>query len=568
MNSETLGRLLLLQSTIHVMRGNEAMARFACRGLSGIPGFESTAMFIAGRYYTEGDGLCIPEEECRGLHHRLADPNFRRTDRERCLKEFETRHGVRCLLIETSFSLYGFLVVPQPDAGRPEDILPYVRNSLNLIALIIENNRQQEELLRSKQELEAAVAARTRELETANRELTAEIAERRRAEQERKALQDQLIQSQKLESIGRLAGGVAHDFNNMLAVILGNTEMLLEALEPSDPRRSELEEIKKAATRSADLTSQLLAFARKQLVKPRILDLNRTIAGMLKMLGRLIGENIALEWRPGADLWPVRIDPAQVDQLIANLCLNARDAISGEGRIAIATGNIRPETAGGDRPIAPSGDHVVITVTDNGCGMETAVLAHLFEPFFTTKDVGKGTGLGLATVYGIVKQNNGFITVDSSPGAGATFRIYLPRYPFPADDGQTAPRTKVLPGRNEVILLVEDEPAILSTGKAMLEKLGYCVLCASTPGQALQLAQRHNGTIHLLMTDVIMPEMNGRDLAKKMLAFQPHLKHLFMSGYSADIITHHGALDDGIQFIQKPFTKQELSVKIRAVLDQ
>ena len=388
------------------------------------------------------------------------------------------------------------------------------------------------------------------------------------AQREKARLEANLHQTQKMESVGRLAGGVAHDFNNMLTVILGRTEMALEHAELAQPIRADLKEIREAATRAADITRQLLAFARKQPVTPQVLELNKTVEGMLQMLRRLIGENISLAWRPKTQLWPVRMDPSQIDQILANLCVNARDAIAGVGKIAIETGisTFDDEYCAGHPEFKP-GKHVWLSVGDNGCGMNQETIAHIFEPFFTTKAVDEGTGLGLATVYGIVQQNNGFIHSYSEPGQGTLFKIYLPRY---LDrDAQAEPEVLVAPAArgNETLLLVEDDPAILSMTADMVKRQGYTVLAANSPGEALRLAQSHAGAIHLLMTDVVMPEMNGRELSRQLLALHPKLKLLFMSGYTADIIAHNGVLDDDVDFIQKPFSRQDLAAKVREVLD-
>ena len=396
-----------------------------------------------------------------------------------------------------------------------------------------------------------------------------DITERKRAEEEREKLQAQLTQARKMESVGRLAGGVAHDFNNMLSVITGNAELAMENMTPNDPLQKNISEIFSAARRSTDITRQLLAFARKQTIAPAVLDLNRTIKSMLNMLRRLIGEDIELAWLPGANIWPVKMDPSQIDQVLANLCINARDAIADVGKISIETGTATFDSdyCAEHQGFVP-GDFVLLAVSDNGCGMDQDTLANLFEPFFTTKDVDKGTGLGLATVYGIVKQNDGFINVYSEPGQGTTFKIYLPRHL--AETGR--PAKKVSDKTNlvgtETILLVEDEPSILRMTRMMLESNGYKVLVAGTPGEAIALAREHTGEIHLLITDVVMPEMNGRDLAGNLLSLYPNLKRLFMSGYTANVIAHHGILDDGVLFIQKPFAKQDLAIKVRKVLDE
>ena len=393
-----------------------------------------------------------------------------------------------------------------------------------------------------------------------------DISERQHTEAEKQNLQAQLAQAQKMDSVGRLAGGVAHDFNNMLGVILGHAEMALEDIPPQHPLFTYLQEIRKAAIRSGDLTRQLLAFARKQTVAPRVLDLNATVAGMLNMLRRLIGENIELAWQPDRAPLVIQMDPSQIDQVLANLCVNARDAIAGTGRITITSEAVSFDANYcASHPDHLPGDFVRLTVADTGCGMDAETLQHLFEPFFTTKELGKGTGLGLATVYGIVKQNNGFILVNSAPGQGATFKIHLPRHV--ATDPEPAPPPPPPPARgHETILLVEDEPFLLAMTGRMLEQLGYRVLPAATPAEAIRLANENPGRIQLLMTDVVMPEMNGRELAKRLLADHPGLKRLFMSGYTADIIALHGALDPGMHFIAKPYTPADLARKIREAL--
>jgi PAS domain S-box-containing protein len=395
------------------------------------------------------------------------------------------------------------------------------------------------------------------------------ITERKRAEVERDKLQTQLTQAQKMEAVGRLAGGVAHDFNNMLGVILGYAELALGEVDSDNPLFDDLQEICKAAERSADLTRQLLAFARKQIIVPKVIDLNETVAGMLKMLGRLIGEDIDLAWLPGADLWSVKVDPAQIDQILANLSVNARDAIAGVGKMSIETGNVvfDDEYCADHVGFIP-GEYVLLAVSDDGCGMDKKTQNNLFEPFFTTKVEGHGTGLGLSTVYGIVKQNNGFINVYSEPGEGTTFRVYLTRHAGAAESMPQAGLVKPAAGGHETILLVEDESAILEMTKRILERLGYIVLAASTPDEAIRLVEVYSGKIHLLLSDVVLPEMNGLDLAKKLLAHHSDLKSLFMSGYTANVIARRGILDAGVNFIQKPFTRQGLATKVREVLDR
>ena len=395
-----------------------------------------------------------------------------------------------------------------------------------------------------------------------------DITERKQAEQIREKLQAQLTQSQKMESVGRLAGGVAHDFNNMLGVILGHTELLLMQMQPQDPFFEDLEAIRKAAEHSADLTRQLLAFARKQTVAPRVLDLNEAVEKTLDMLRRLIGEGIDLLWKPGREIAPVKMDPSQIEQVLTNLCINARDAIGDMGRIIIETGLADFDDAYcRDHLGYIPGLYVLLAVSDDGCGMDSETLSHLFEPFFTTKEMGKGTGLGMATVYGIVKQNQGFINVYTEPGQGSTFRLYLPCHACKAktpclDDPADPPCMG-----HETILLVEDEAMILNITQTMLESHGYTVLTAPSPVKAIHLAQHCGKKIHLLLTDVVMPEMDGRTLARKLLSLYPDLKCLFMSGYTANVIAHHGVLEEGVSFIQKPFTLRELALQVKRALN-
>ncbi len=386
---------------------------------------------------------------------------------------------------------------------------------------------------------------------------------------ERKKLEQQLLQAQKMEAVGRLAGGVAHDFNNKLSVIMGYSELALEeTAKQGSTGHDYLQEILKAAQHSADLTRQLLAFARKQIIAPRVLELNDTITNILKMLQRLIGEDIDLVWRPGTDLCKVKIDPAQVDQILANFLVNARDAISGVGRVVIRTENVVfDEAYCADHVGFSPGEYVLLEVSDNGSGMEKETLASIFEPFFTTKEHGKGTGLGLATVYGIVKQNEGFINVYSEPGKGTIFRIYLPQFADEVSHAPATPAPEAVQHGTETILLVEDEETILKMAKRMLENLGYTVLAAGTPLEALHQAETYQDEIHLLITDIVMPEMNGRDLADKLRSNKPALRNLFMSGYTANVIAHRGILDEGVHFIQKPFSIKDLADKVRVSLE-
>jgi PAS domain S-box-containing protein len=393
------------------------------------------------------------------------------------------------------------------------------------------------------------------------------VTDLRRAEKERANLQAQLFQAQKMESVGRLAGGVAHDFNNKLGVIMGHAEMALDSVISSHPLHTHLTEIIKAARLSADLTRQLLTFARKQAISPRVIDLNETIQGMFKMLGRLIGEDIELVHQAGEGLWPVYIDPAQIDQILANLCINARDAIAGKGRITVTTANSSPDAAycRNFSALQP-GEYVCLTVADTGPGMSEEVKERLFEPFFTTKEEGKGTGLGLATVFGAVKQNNGYIYVESEPGRGSTFTIYLPRHTDGRRNDVDEKEPADAPGGTETILIVEDETSILNVLRMLLTRMGYQVLAVPSAEEALLAAAAHKKQIDLLIADVVMPGMNGFELARQIRAERPDMKAMFISGYTPNSISKYGKLDKDVVFIQKPFTKETLAIKVREAL--
>jgi two-component system, cell cycle sensor histidine kinase and response regulator CckA len=399
--------------------------------------------------------------------------------------------------------------------------------------------------------------------------LVYDYTDRKRAEMDKEKLQLQLVQSQKMESVGRLAGGVAHDYNNMLGVILGHAELALLKSDESNPLHRHIEEIINAAKRSAELTQQLLAFARRQTIAPRVMDLNTAVAATLQMLRWLIGENIEVVFLPGEGLCPVRIDPSQLDQILVNLCVNARDAIAGVGRISIETQEISLDDSlhSSTAHVLP-GDYVLLTVNDSGFGMDKETQAKIFEPFFTTKEMGQGTGLGLATVYGIVKQNLGYINVYSEPGRGTTFRIYLPRHAGEAMEVKKTDMEEISAAHGETILMVEDEVVLLQINATMLTDLGYTVWAASTPTEAVRLGESYAGRIDLLMTDVVMPEMNGRELQQLIQQSNPGIASLFMSGYTANVISHHGVLDEGVFFIQKPFTLRDMAGKVREVLDQ
>ncbi len=397
---------------------------------------------------------------------------------------------------------------------------------------------------------------------------TIDTTERYHASIEREKMQLQLAQLQKMESIGRLAGGVAHDFNNMLQAIIGHTELAMENLETDNPLFNDIQEIQNAAVRSADLTRQLLAFARKQNVIPKLLDLNETVSSMLKMLQRLIGENIELSWKPGHRIGNIFIDPSQLDQILANLTVNARDAITGTGSIAIETEPVlvTEEFSVLHQMIKP-GNYAVLSISDTGCGIRNEDIEHIFEPFFTTKALGQGTGLGLATVYGIVNQNHGFIDLISKAGGGSTFKIYLPIIAREVGSEQSVIDKSLQIGKGETILIVEDESAILLMVQSQLQQLGYNVLTATCPSEAISITTENPSTIQLLITDVIMPEMNGIELADTLMKLNPDIKYLLISGYTADILEKNQTFNYELNFLPKPFSLKTLSNKVRKILD-
>ena len=385
---------------------------------------------------------------------------------------------------------------------------------------------------------------------------------------QQRRLEEQFRQAQKMEAVGMLAGGVAHDFNNLLTVIMSYSDLLLDDLESTDPRRADLEEIRKAAAGAAGLTRQLLAFSRQQVLEPQVLDLNAVVTGAGNMLQRLIGDDVGLVTVLAPDLGAVKADPGQLEQVIMNLAVNARDAMPEGGKITVETGNVDLDATytAEHTPVSP-GPYVLISVSDTGDGMDEETKRRIFEPFFTTKEKGKGTGLGLSTVYGIVKQTGGFIWVYSEPGHGTTFKIYLPRVDEQAEAEQRGTATPQSVHGTETVLLAEDAGSLRAVARQILQRNGYTVLEAADGKSALDEAAGHEGPIHLLITDVIMPEMSGRQLAERLKDRRPELKVLFVSGYADDAIVRHGILEPGIAFLQKPFSPESLARKVREVLD-
>jgi nitrogen-specific signal transduction histidine kinase/CheY-like chemotaxis protein len=395
-----------------------------------------------------------------------------------------------------------------------------------------------------------------------------DMTDAKRAEEEKARLEAQLIHVQKLESVGRLAGGVAHDFNNMLSVIVGCAEIARRRLGPGDPVLAQVEEIQKAAARARDVTRQLLAFSRKERISPKPVDLNDLVERAKNTLGRLIGEDIDLRFAAGPSVSPVLFDPSQMEQILVNLVVNARDAVSGKGEIVLETANACvAETEWHGHVDTRPGNYVVLSVTDNGMGIDAETLPHIFEPFFTTKEVGKGTGLGLAMVYGMVKQHGGFIDVDSALGRGSTFKLYVPA----ANGASVAPEpaSEAAPDRGHgTVLVVEDDPMVRAVTQSMLEMLGYTVLVAATPQAALSLSERPDVRIDLLVSDVVMPQMKGPELRDKMRAMRPDLDVLFISGYASNALFHTGPDGRSEPVLQKPFTMSALAKGARSAMQR
>jgi len=395
-----------------------------------------------------------------------------------------------------------------------------------------------------------------------------DITARKRAEEALNASEEQLRQAQKMEAVGKLAGGVAHDFNNLLTVINGHTDLALRNLDGTHPIYRKLTAIKEAGGRAASLTRQLLAFSRKQILQPKVLDLNQVVFETNKILRPLIGEDIDLLIGPAPDLGKVKADPNQLEQVLMNLAVNARDSMPKGGKLTIETDNVYVDEAYASRHFSVTpGHYVVLAITDTGCGMNEATQSRIFEPFFTTKEVGKGTGLGLSTVYGIVKQSGGYVWVYSEVGRGTTFKIYLPRVDSPSEELKLRPAEVELRAGTETVLLVEDEETVRDMTREILQESGYQVLEARHGQEALRIAGQYPGAIHLMLSDVVMPQMSGRELAEQLTPLRKDMKVLYMSGYTDDAIVHHGVLEAGVAFIEKPFTPNGLARKVRETLN-
>jgi signal transduction histidine kinase/ActR/RegA family two-component response regulator len=446
-------------------------------------------------------------------------------------------------------------------SGRVVHILHRVHDVTSFV-------REREEERARHRELEQRVLAHSDELEQANAELTREAEARRTVQEALVKSEEQLRHAQKMEAVGRLAGSIAHDFNNLLSVILSYSVMLLRDLKPMDPIRHDVESIRKAGDRAADLTRQLLAFSRQQVLAPRIVDLSESVRGLERMLGRLLGEDIELSTLCERAPWPVRVDPGQLDQVLMNLIVNARDAMPRGGQLTVEITNVvLDERYATEHLGVTPGQYVLLAVSDTGVGMDKQTQEKIFEPFFTTKGAGRGTGLGLATVFGIVQQSGGTIWVYSEPGKGSTFKVYLPKAEGQQQEDYPDTSEPTRLEGSETILLVEDEDEVRIVAREILRRYGYDVLDARNAGEALLTCERFDEPIHLLLTDVIMPQMSGRELAERLAPTRPEMKVLFMSGYTENAIVHHGILDSGVAYLQKPLVPDALARRVRAVLD-
>ncbi len=566
-DSNTFGKILLLQSTAYVMRDSESMAGFLCRGLGGISSIETAGVFIRGKFFSENDNLPFGSEDCQRLFETATDGTLDQNEIGLYMADFQARNNVRCLRIETVFDLYGFLFAKELEKEAWKTIGPYIENTLNIVALVVENNIQKERLLKSRERLEKLVSKRTAELGKAVRRLRSEIAERKKTELERAEFAKRLRQAQKMEAIGTLAGGIAHDFNNILAAIMGYTELSLLDIKTGRDVSGHLHEINKAVLRAKDLVRQILSFARGKGDEINPVKLKNIVAEALKLLRSTLPATIVIRSNIQTDSY-VMANPTQVHEIVMNLCTNAAHAMEEGGGVLEV--NLKDVIVESSAPLVRSGsgfkpgEYVKLTVSDTGHGISPDIIERIFDPYFTTKKHGEGTGMGLAIAHGTVKSYRGKITVESEPGKGTVFTVYLPaeekKDPYVPRDA------KKTPTGTERILFIDDEPALARMGGQILERLGYSVVTRTDSLDALELFRAAPREFDLVITDMTMPNMTGDKLSAALKAIRLDIPVVLCTGYSNRIPDARTASTEIDGLVFKPLAMDELAKTIRSAL--